>query len=159
MKKKFTFNVKYEGKPAKAHIEIELKENNCFSCCGDLIQKNDWVFGGQCLTDLTPLLLGNHLFEVLFDLWKKYHLNDMHAGTPKQEEALRKFRNANGDVYQDYQKECEYLESIGLLVDKEYTKLSPDGYKYGTSWLKEEIPDEDLKLIKQLIEKGTLGLD
>lgn len=146
MKRKFTFNVNYEGKPAKAHIEIELTEDNCFTAHGNLIQNNEYIFGGQCLDELTPILVGNHLFEVLYDLWKKYHLNDMHSGTPKQETALRKAHLNNWA--NDYTKCCEYLESINLLYD--------DGYKFGTGWLKEEIPNEDIELIKKLIIEGEL---
>lgn len=141
MKRKFTFNTHYEGKDAKAHIEIELN-NGCYSCSGDLIIDNEWVCCGQCLDELTPLLVGNHLFEELYDLWKKYHLNDMHPGTPKQEQALRKAHLTNWA--NDYTKCCEYLESINLLYD--------DGYKFGSGWLKEEIPEEDLKRINKLME-------
>lgn len=148
MKRKFTFETHYEGKEAKAYVEIELKDNDCFSCSGGLIQDNEHVFCGQCLDSLTPILVGNHLFEVLYDLWKKYHLNDMHPGTPKQESALRKAHIANWAS--EYDTCCKYLDSVNLLVD--------DGYKFGSSWLKEEIPDNDLYLIKDLINKGTLTI-
>ena len=38
---------------------------------------------------------------------------------------------------------CDYLESIGLLVD--------DGYKFGTGWLKRDIPVEDVAVIGKLL--------
>lgn len=39
----------------------------------------------------------------------------------------------------DYTKACEALEEVGLLYD--------NGYKYGSSWLKEELPTEVIKYL------------
>ena len=59
----------------------------------------------------------------------------------KQEEALKA---AGFDSWaSDYSKCCDYLESIGLLVD--------DGYKFGTGWLKRDIPAEDVAEIEKLL--------
>ena len=68
----------------------------------------------------------------------------MHAGTVAQEEAL----NAAGltNYAASYKKCCEYLDSIGLLID--------NGYKFGTGWLKREIPVEDIAEIEQLLTVG-----
>lgn len=71
----------------------------------------------------------------LKQIWQRWHLNDMRAGTPKQEEAVRKWRPTADD--QGYDAACKMLESIGLLVD--------NGYRYGSSWLKEEVPVEVLE--------------
>lgn len=83
----------------------------------------------------------------LRDAWRRRHLNDMRAGTPTQEAAIRARRKqidtAEGcRAFDDYRAHCAYLESIGLLVD--------DGYKYGSSWLVEEVPADVLEWLAGL---------
>ena len=77
----------------------------------------------------------------------------MHAGTVEQEEALDKWRASNSsrdniDGGTSYDMDCEYLKSIGLYeVD-----YNGKPYRYGTAWLKRDIPEEDLNQIKELLE-------
>lgn len=139
--------VDYYGNGRKVnqgYLELDLK-NGVFSARGGI--KNgrgtDSIIGGQALDDMAPYFKDNKDFNTIRDMWKKYHLNDMHAGTEKQESALeKKFGNRNAS---DYDKHVEYLKSVGLYED--------NGYKYGTGWLKRDIPTNDLKKIKDLIEK------
>ena len=143
-------------------VDIELRKNNkgqeVFSVSADVWNNihTDIIMGGQCLDSIyekfSPQLAEiDNLseFEVVRDLWKKYHLNDMHAGTPKQEEALKE------TSVRSYEDRVEYLKSIDL-----YEVPMEDGstYKYGHAWLYEAIPEEDLKDIKTIIEKGMDGL-
>lgn len=68
-------------------------------------------------------------------------MNDMHPGTEKQESALEQAgltRWAN-----EYDKCCKYLESIGLLYD--------NGYKFGTKWLKRDIPYDTQESMRRFI--------
>ena len=96
--------------------------------------------GGQCL-DVVAKYVKSDKFKKIYRLWELYHLNDMHSGTEKQEEAL-KTAGLEGWA-NSYSECCDYLESINLLVD--------DGYKFGTGWLKREIPAEDVAEIKKLL--------
>ena len=89
---------------------------------------------------INEFLSKDKLFSKIYKFWKKYHLNDLHAGTPKQEKALKKVELLGGNYYDEA---CEYLKSINLYED--------NGYKYGSSWLKEEIPTKDLNEIKKLL--------
>ena len=110
--------------------------------------------GGQCFNELTekfPELQNNELFCEVKDLWEKHHLNDMHAGTSKQEATIKKWES-RGNAY-DYVKVCEYLQSIGLYED---VLENGTPYRYGSGWLKEEIPEKDILRIKSLIEKGKI---
>ena len=66
----------------------------------------------------------------LQNIWERWHLNDMRAGTPKQMEALRAWRKTV--PHESYAADCKMLESIGLLYDGDY--------KYGSKWLKEDVP-------------------
>lgn len=102
--------------------------------------KTDYLIVGQCLDRLVPHLGGNETFMMVYRLWKAYHLNNMKAGTPKQEAAVKEYLK---DHAYDYGEVCDYLESIDLLED--------DGYRYGTAWMYEPIPEADLKEIRELL--------
>ena len=140
-------------------VEIELKEKEqgqkVLSISGNIWNniKTDIYNGGQNLETIRAFrghLERPKLFNKIFRLWKLYHLNDMHSGTQKQERELKKAKLNNWA--NDYNKCCNYLESIGLLID--------NGYKFGTSWLYEVIPEQDLKEIKNIInEKDPFEVD
>ena len=101
--------------------------------------KTDCLLAGQCLDRLVPHFIGDETFMKVYRFWKAYHLNDMKAGTPKQEAAVEEYLK---DHVYDYGEVCDYLESIGLLED--------NGYRYGTAWLYAPIPESDLEEIKKL---------
>jgi hypothetical protein len=148
MKRVFEFGkIAYEGERKENLVTVEVglqkkKEGYVFSACCCVWNKNktDIFRGGQCFDGLLQYinqLDDKKLFVEIWELWKKWHLNDMHAGTEKQEKALKNF---NGD----YKAQCEYLEKKGLLID--------DGYKYGTSWLFRKIDKNDLIRIAKIME-------
>lgn len=105
-------------------LEINLEDGK-LSICGEA--KGHC---GQCQDSIIPK---NKEQSRLLEIWEKWHLNDMKAGTPKQEEAIEEFRQKNNISGWAYDKEVEYLKSIKLYNDK--------GYKYGTSWLTKKLPD------------------
>ena len=88
--------------------------------------------GGQNLDTIRKYVHGNPIFDEIFDLWSKFHLNGLCSGTRKQEAALVEESNrrnaehkARGEkeehplTYADrYEDACEYLKSIGLYIDK-----------------------------------------
>lgn len=84
----------------------------------------------------------------LYNYWNRWHLNHLRAGTRKQMEALEGWKKTNSYTYE---RACKYLESIGLLVD--------NGYKYGTEWLKEEVPDDVLEWLFTLPGTGATYSD
>ena len=127
------------NKRVRAYIEIELREeDNTLSICGEI----RGIAYGQCIDEIKKAFGDtNNTVNILYYWWENYHLNDMHAGDKEQEEAVKEYRKDNP---YDYAKVCEYLDSKGLLVH--------NGYKYGTAWLKEEIPASTLKDIKAFIK-------
>ncbi len=141
MEKTITFKI---DKNRKAEIEITLGDEGRFSVCGSLYEKNrskwECEYCGQCLDSLSELIT-DPLFTQIYFLWKRYHLNDLHAGTPVQEYALE--HSPIGSLLEaDYKHRCEYLKSIGLY--------EVSGYKYGHGWLTETIEPHDLELIKSI---------
>lgn len=157
MSKVFKFDkVAYTSSHSVNSPEVEMRlyykdgdmKKPVLSICGSIwnATHTDTIMCGQCLDEMLELdgLSCNDLFIKLHRLWKLYHLNDMRSGTIKQENALDDARKS-GKYLCYYEDSCKYLESIGLLED--------DGYKYGSSWLYREIPENDLKEIISLLSE------
>ena len=151
MKKTFSFGkVDFNGTGRKNNlvtVDIELKDTKKgpeFTASGYVWNKNktDFIRGGQCLDELykIPALRSNDTFKKIYNLWKRNHLNGMHAGTENQENYIKeKF----GDDYPGYTEVCEALKEVNLYED--------NGYRYGTSWLYRPISDDDLTMIYQFL--------
>tara|TARA_R100000655_G_C2885648_1_gene176100 strand:- start:76 stop:540 length:465 start_codon:yes stop_codon:yes gene_type:complete len=145
-----------ERKKGSSIIEMELKETHkgwCFSASGlhdyqFYPSMKDWDYSGagQCLESIAKDYPKNKEVQLIVKLWRKYHLNDLNAGSPKQTEYL-----ASLGEYKSYEWACEELEKVGLLYDKEFSPDEP--YQYGSAWLFREIPTEDLETIKSIINK------
>ncbi len=75
--------------------------------------------------------------QKLYDIWGRWHLNATRPGTSAQMEYLRSHPHPA-----DYEAICRQLESAGLLVDH--------GYRYGTGFCFEEVPEEVLKFLFEL---------
>lgn len=134
--------IKENGKDYTCSISLELRAKEYpqieFSASGEAVRtQTDWLFGGQCLDTLLRYFATNADFRAVYDWHKHYHLNTMHAGTPKQEAFLEK---AYGGVNANkYDEQCAALKRAKLYDDK--------GYKFGTAWLYEPIPSADLREI------------
>ena len=137
-------------------VEVELRYDNDgrveLSICGSVwnSKHTDIIMGGQCLDEMKKFkeLRFNTLFKKLYKWWKLYHLNSMHAATEAQEQALSNWHKSIGYTC-SYEENCSYLESIGLLDD--------NGYRYRSSWLYREIPEDDLNEIKALINDVNIS--
>lgn len=114
----------------------------CLSIHGNLYRKRARTpFAcGQIYDSFEPQTAAQkHLVE----FWKQHHLNDMQAGTKRQQQCLK---DNDGNEKFDYTNSCKILEQHNLLVD--------NGYKYGTDWLWREYPIDELEqLIKELQEE------
>ena len=104
------------------------------------------------LIDDKPCILRFSVADVvkLCDIWDRWHLNDLRAGTQRQEDALRKYYETNPQKH-SYDEACEYLSGVGLLVD--------NGYKYGSSWLTEEVPQDVIRWLFSLPGDGNSADD
>lgn len=113
----------------RADLEVEITNRNGYpeftvsgSYCGGC---------GQVLDEIKPR---TNAQKDLLDMWKNWHLNGMHAGTEKQEQAIKEWKN-KGNKY-DYDKACEYLKSINMYEDVYDGKP----YKYGSGWICRPLP-------------------
>ena len=73
-------------------------------------------------------------------IWGRWHLNDMCAGNPEQERTLRQHKISGSIGHYDWA--CGVLKNAGILVS--------DGYKYGSGWMTEEIPQTILEELAAL---------
>lgn len=124
------------NKRSRAIFHLKLTDDNVFTVCADV----RGVGYGQVIDECEKAYSNSEdkLAKAICDMWRKYHLNDMHAGTKRQEDLLKYCKS------HDYKEQCDFLEKHSMLFD--------NGYKYGTAWLKEEIPTEDLEEIKVILK-------
>ena len=91
------------------------------------------------------------LIARLFEVWDRWHLNDVRAGSPRQSE----FRRAHPDQFDvkypvdHFANACGVLTRAGLNPDPEYL-LDGEPYRYGSAWLHEDVPDDALAFLRGL---------
>lgn len=128
------FGLEMRDRPSTDWRTLENVESAyTFSASGEI--SNDSF--GQNLDEMYRLNGDNYLFRRIYKYWKKYHLNDLQAGTQQQTEILKKCPS------KDYDDRCKFLKEHDLYVDR--------GYTYGTKWLTQVIPDNIVSEIKKLI--------
>lgn len=129
--------------PVTLEINLKGEEEPVFTVSADVwnSKKTDILMGGQCLDELVPYFKNNKLFMEIYRLWDLYHLNDMHAGTKKQENFLKKHNIKNWAS--NYNETCEFLNKNNMLYD--------NGVEFGTVWHYWAIPKKDLEKIKKII--------
>jgi hypothetical protein len=140
-----SITIKFRYKTTKGFRSVDLKKRQrpllTVSFTGSVtFQSTGGNHGGQCVETIRKIWGHRPEIAELCDLWDRWHLNDLRAGTRKQSEALRGKKNRS--KHEHYTWACNYLKRKGLLVDQ--------GYKYGAEWLFEEIPATVVKRIKSL---------
>tara|TARA_R100001244_G_C5086246_1_gene115248 strand:+ start:55 stop:522 length:468 start_codon:yes stop_codon:yes gene_type:complete len=155
MKKKFNFGkIDYNNNGRKENlVTVEVKfENGCFSASGNIWNRlgTDLITCGQCINTINQYLKDNKLFNCIYEIWKEYHLNDLTAGSPKQEKFVKKLLTSDRDGYRfRYEEICKRLDQADLLTDNSYLHNGKP-YRYGSAWLKTKIPSEVQKQIRTL---------
>ncbi len=122
-------------KANEVDIEWELTPDGRFTASGSIWDANhtDTLSGGQNLETIARLFPRDERVQRIVKVWRNWHLNDLKAGTPSQERVVNAWLAKKGNKY-DYDKVVAHLKSIGMYED--------NGYRYGTRWLKEEIPTD-----------------
>lgn len=122
-------------------IEYALIDGS-FSASGNYwnIRKTDVNQCGQIIGQITKDFPKSEIAKRIYNVWKEWHLNDMAPGSPAQEAAILEWKNT-GQKY-THTRACCYLEKIGLLRDESF-----QSYKYGSAWLKVDLPRHIIKEI------------
>ena len=81
------------------------------------------------------------------EVWDKWHLNDMQAGSPAQ----TAFLVANPVTYRlhHYEAACANLADAGLNPDPGYIHNGKP-YQYGSAWLRVDVPADALDFLESL---------
>jgi hypothetical protein len=146
----------------KITIELRKKDNccknfknlrnikSCYECSitGEARKGtgvHNWLYAGACVSHFSEFLgrlsaEDSKKVSNIIKIEKRYHLNDLHAGTQRQEDALHAAKMENWA--NDYTKCCDYLKSINLFEDR--------GYKFGHGWLCEIVPAKVVRYLEGL---------
>lgn len=121
-------------KDCTAIIELELRvEHNHydnkdyieFSACGEVYHTATRCMycGGQCIDTIAKLIPTKRIKRIC-EVWKRYHLNGIHAGCEHQ-------RHLEHEAFEHIREICPVC-----------------GYSFGTAWRCEELPAEIIEEIK-----------
>jgi hypothetical protein len=148
--------IEITGRLREVFVEIVYKEGRLSlhgvvgpwhsgNCAGKSGQISDSLF------DITQYTIGwdKKSIATLAILWSMWHLNDLNPGCIHQDEW-------------DADKELVLENGEMKLAGHVYPKESPEGllgkpcpvcgYKYGTAWLKREVPEKVLRILSGLPE-------
>lgn len=96
------------------------------------------------------------LLRELCELYDLYNDNDLHAGTARQEAAIRQAL-LDGTLASDaYPAVSDYLKSIHLYIDDAVRDAAGRPHRYGHGWVYAAIPEDDLSRIRYLILYGDI---
>lgn len=150
MERRFDFGkIDYNGigrKVNRVTVDVEW-DGAVFSASGAIwnARGTDCIVSGQMLDD--PIVnesVDDDLYRAIREMWGKNHLNDLHAGTYRQTEALER---AGLTRASDYYEACKYLDDIGLLYDE----WDGGSYKYGSGWLTWPVDEGDVETIERIM--------
>ncbi len=162
------------GYKAKADVTVEIDwDGKRLSICGDATRRGPGDrtdHAGQIvdsLLEMTTLYIPRSERDELVAVWRRWHLNDMRAGCEHQREAEwdkqvidptkpadtygRHFKGQTQDSWNLLGWVRPDEHPAGLL-----TKPCPTcGYRYGTAWKYEEVPDVVLAWLRDGLGQGT----
>lgn len=141
--------IEYHGRLSISGVEGPKKNGNCEGSCGQIYDtlKEDLT--------LNPQLEHIKILDRFIEIWKEWHLNDMTAGSPAQEEWIKKNKKEiEEDLKNNYNLDhytyvSERLQGVGLNPDKNFM-YKDNPYCYGHAWLFREVPTEVLSFLQSL---------
>lgn len=141
-----------EGKLSISGVEGPLSSGNALGSCGQIDMH---LRDKQHAIKLAPGWTRSNLAK-FFDVWKDWHLNDMKAGTPAQMAELAK-HTFPGYPTNHYEWACAILKDAGLYevqtgreVQNANGQFVPETYKYGSAWLREDVPQDVIEFLTGL---------
>jgi len=140
------------------------KDGNCWGGCGQIDMEfahrnpedNDYRYSSPTKPEEITFAPGWDAEKWLdfLDVWKHWHLNDMRPGCEHQKDWGKKKLTVSRDSMWDGCK--TEIKMSGWVYPKEHPEgelMKPCpvcGYKYGSAWLKEEVPVEVLEFLGSL---------
>lgn len=131
-------------------VEGPLPSGNCLGSCGQILGNLKNI--NKLSEGWTPSMLRR-----LVQVWKTWHLNDMRAGCEHQRAAKWEDVRINPD---ELPNSYANRDKGGILAMWVYKSEHPKGllcepcpvcgYKYGSAWLYEPVPDDVIAFLESL---------
>lgn len=116
-----------EGRLSITGVEGPFKNGNAAGGCGQIDMGINEI-GVDSYIEKYAIGWNKEMMEKFFDVWKNWHLNDLQAG-------------------------CEHQREMEWGKEEDIGKPCPVcGYKYGTAWLRKEVPEDVLEFLQNLPE-------
>lgn len=120
-----------------------------FSACAEIWNPRgtDCYVCGQCVDEVAAYFPNDAKAQAILQVWRRWHLNGLRAGSPRQMEYLRE------NPTKHYETTLAALFAAGLQPDTEFS-VEVDAnnqsipYSYGSAWLTEELPEAALAEIR-----------
>lgn len=125
-------DVKYQNTRNAPKAELSI----CGTCDGH---------SGQCQDTIREAGGDDADVTRLCDIWDRWHLNGMKAGTPAQEDYLRTLDYEHTKDGEHLGWARRHLAAAGLEPDK--------GYSYGSHWLYEPVPAAVLEELDSILDR------
>lgn len=136
----FEFNQVFIGRDAeRARVFVDASwDGRRLSFMGSVVPF------GRYMADVAGQVVDNarQVNPELADLWDRWHLNDMRPGCEHQEHIMRLNPPARPTCLNDY------VGSTGLALGSSCYEC---GYRYGSGWKYEEVPDSVLERISAIL--------
>ena len=129
------FIITIDGKrvPKKVQLSIsgEIKHGRTFIAGGQIIDTLKEAYKNNTLS----LRIPDAIFIKILEIWEKWHLNDLRAYCIHQKPIVEEHK---GKSYEE------------LMKIPELQKCPVCGYRYGSQWRYEPLPEEVVEFIKSL---------
>lgn len=99
-------------------------------------RRTDYYCCGQAIETVAGYFPADSKLQRMAEIWRRWHLNDMRAGSPAQEDWLR----SNPVPPSEYAYPKSYYEVVSAKLAEAGLNPDADGYRYGHAWKREEIP-------------------
>ena len=128
-------------------IEYLLTKCGCFTASGGYWNRwrTDYTSCGQVLDMILIDFPRSIIVQRVHKVWKEWHLNNLTAGSPAQEEEVAKWK-AEGNPY-TYANAAEHLKKVGLNPDHSFLHKG-EVYSYGHAWIKRTLPKSIIREIQ-----------
>lgn len=135
-----------DGRLSISGVEGPMPSGDAHGGCGQIVMSwnDDYLASVELARGWTLPMLAQFR-----ETWKRWHLNDMRAGSPIQETTVSAHRASHECPRMDW-----YTHIKSVLAD---AKVDPDpetGYSYGSAWLREDVPADILEWLRNLPESS-----
>lgn len=134
--------IKYlDGNLSICGVEGPLANGDARGACGQIemhLKPSDFI-------EFAPGWTLEIVAEFL-SVWGRWHLSDMKAGSAVQEAYLR----TNPIPTEDYAYPKSHYDVASAVLKSAGINPDATGYKYGSAWVREEVPEEVLKFLAAL---------